>query len=168
MAEWASEGVVIDTYDRNAATANVNYMLRILDQAAKPNKAHEVGFDGDRMVELYRLWLIVGSWMRTPEYWRYYGIQLGFLRAPGAISGNLKYSDLLRVALKNLAYVSERDADAKHRREAFDRAQERMFDFMYAFQTALAKQSKARSEAFRQKLQPIPSYVANNYDKHWG
>jgi hypothetical protein len=165
MAEWSSEGVVMDTYDRNAATANVKQMLYILGEAAKPN---EVGFNEDRMVELYRLWLIVGSWMRTPEYWRNYGIQLGFLRAPGAISGNLKYSDLLRVALKNLAEVNEKDNDTKHRRAAFDRAQERMFDFMYAFHTALAKQSKARADAFRQKLQPIPAYVAKNYQKHWG
>jgi hypothetical protein len=165
MAEWSTDGVVLDTFDRSAATANVNQMLRILDAAAKPG---HVGFDEDRMVELYRLWLIVGTWMRTREYGRYYGIQLGFLRAPGAISGNLKYSDLLRAALKTLADLSEKDNDSKHRRAAFDRAQERMFDFMYAFHTALAKQSKARAEAFRQKLQPIPAYVAKNYDKHWG
>lgn len=165
MTEWSAEGVVMDTHDRSAVTANVNQMLRILGEAAKPG---QVGFGEDRMVDLYRLWIIVGTWMRSREYWKSYGIPLGFLRAPGAISGNLKYSDLLREALKKLAYVSEKDNDTKNRRAAFDRAQERMFDFMYAFHTALAKQGKARAEAFRLKLQPVPAYVAKNYEKHWG
>lgn len=164
MAEWSTEGVVTSGYERDAATANVNQMLFLM---AKPNKENKVGFDDDRVVQLYQLWLIVGSWMRTAEYWRYYGIQLAFNRAPGAISGNLKYSDLLQVALKNLATVNEKDNDAKHRRAAFDRAQERMFDFMYAYHTVLGKQSKARAEAFRQKLLSAQEYVKKNYEKHW-
>jgi len=167
MGEWSTEGVVMDSYGRNAATANVKHMLRIMDQAATPNKANEVGFNEDRIVELYRLWLIVGSWMRTPEYAKMYGTPMQFLRTPRPIQADVKYSTLLHVALKQLAYINENDNDTKHRRSAFDLAQDRMRDFMYAFHTALAKQSKARADAFAQKLQPIPGYVQVQYSKHW-
>ena len=65
------------------------------------------------------------------------------------------------------AYINANDNDTKHRRGAFDLAHERMFDFMYAYLTALAQQSKTRSDALRRKLQPIPAYVQANYGKHW-
>jgi hypothetical protein len=157
----------MDSYDRGAATANVKHMLRIMDQAAKPNKDKEVGFDEDRIVELYRYWLIVGSWMRTPEYARTYGTPMQFLRTPRPTPGGVKYSALLHAALKQLAYINENDNDTKHRRSSFDLAQDRMQDFMYAFHTNLAKQSKARADAFVQKLRKIPDYVRMHYGKHW-
>jgi hypothetical protein len=165
--KWSSDGVVMDTYDRSAATTNVKHMLRIMDQAATPNKANDVGFDEERMVNLYRYWLIVGSWMRTPEYAKIYGPPMAMPRAPRPAASGAKYSTLLHVALKQLAHLNENDNDTKHRRAAFDLAQDRMQDFMYAYHTALAKQSQIRANAFRQKLEPIPTYVRVHYTKHW-
>ena len=130
----------MDSYDRNAATANVKHMLRIMDQAAKPNQASEVGFDEARIIDLYRLWLIVGSWMRTPDYAQIYGTQMQLPRAPRPAPGGAKYSTLLHVALKQLAHINENDNDTKHRRSSFDLAHDRMFD---------------------------PAYVKLHYVKHW-
>ena len=166
--KWSTDGVVLDDHDRSAATANVKIMLRIMEQAATPNKAKEVGFNEARVTDLYRFWLIVGSWMRTPQYATIYGKQMQFLREPRLPFGGAKYSALLHAALKQLAYTNERDNDTKNRRAAFDLAHERMFDFMYAFHSALAKESKPRADAFRQKLQPIPDQVRVHYVMNWG
>jgi hypothetical protein len=165
--KWSTDGVVMDSYDRSAATANVKHMLRIMDQAATPNKANDIGFDEERMVNLYRYWLIVGSWMRTPEYAKIYGPPMAMLRAPRPATGGAKYSALLHAALKQLAHFSETNNDTKQRRSVFDLAQDRMQDFLYAFHTALAKQSQISANAFRQKLQAIPDYVRVHYTKHW-
>ena len=163
MGDWA-DGVTTDPRARSATTANVQKMLRILDQAAKPNQAKEVGFDEARIIELYRLWLIVGSWMHTPDYAKQYGLALQNPRALKRPTG-AKQSDVLRSGLKRLAEVSERDNDTKHRRDAFDYAQTCMSDFMYSFRTVL-KQDPIRAKALDQKLLPIPDDIKMNYQKH--
>jgi hypothetical protein len=161
MGDWA-DGVTTNPLSRSATTANVKKMLLILDQAAKPNQAKEVGFDEGRIIELYRLWLIVGSWMHTPDYAKQYGVALQNPRALKRPTG-VKQSDLLRSALKRLAEV-DRDNDSKHRRDAFDYAELCMSDFMFAFRTVL-KQDPIRAKALDQKLQPIPDDVKINYQK---
>lgn len=160
------DDVVMDDYGRSAATKNAQKMARILD-AAKPNQANEFGLDENRIIELYQLWLIVRSWMRTPDYAKLYGDAMLFPRAPKPNPGGAKDVDLVRVAIKGFANTNDKDNDTKHRKDAFDLAQNRMINFMLVYQTALAKQSKARADELKRKLQKAKEDVRLNYKKYW-
>jgi len=155
-----------DDRDRIAATKNAQKMARILD-AAKASQVNEVGLNEDQIIELYRLWLIVGSWTKSPDFAKLYGDKFLLPHAPKPNPGGTKDLDLLRVAVKGFVYTNDKDNDASHRSGAFDLVHNRMINFMLVFQTALAKQSRSKADALKKKLLEARDYVSLNYNKHW-
>lgn len=154
-----------DEYSNNAAAKNAQKMVRILD-AAKPSQTDPFGLAEDQVVTLFQLWLIVGSWAHTPDYVNLYRDQMLYPRAPKPNPGGNKDLDLVRPAIKGVANTYGKDTDTNRLKGAFDLANDRMKNFMLAYQAALAKKSTAKAEDLKRKLLKAAEDVRQNYKKY--
>jgi hypothetical protein len=151
---------------RAAAAKNAQKMVQIVD-AAKPSQADPFGLAEDRIVALFQLWLIVGSWVQTPEYVNRYKDGMLYPRAPKPNPSGHKDLDLVRPAIKGVAETYGKDADTNRLKGAFDLAHGRMINFMLAYQADLAKKSTVKAEELKRKLMKAAEDVRQNYKKYW-
>jgi hypothetical protein len=155
-----------DEYSNSAAAKNAQKMARILD-AAKPTQTDPFGLAEDRVVELFQLWLIVGSWAQSADYVNLQKDGMLYPRAPKPNAGGNKDLDLVRPAIKGVAETFSKSADTNRLKGAFDLAHDRMKNFMLAYQAALAKKSTAKAEDLKRKLMKAAEDVRQNYKKYW-
>jgi len=155
-----------DEFGNNAAAKNAQKMTRILD-AAKPSQMDAFGLAEDRVVELFQLWLIVGSWAKSPDYVNLYKDQMLYPRAPKPNPGGTTDLDLVRPAIKGVAETFGKSTDENRLKNAFDLAHNRMINFMLQYQADLAKKSTAKAEQLKSKLTKAAEDVRLNYKKYW-
>lgn len=154
-----------DDYSNSAAAKNAQKMVKILD-AAKPSQADPFGLTDDQVVQLFQLWLIVGSWAQADNYVNVHKDGMLYPRAPKPNPGGTKDLDLVRPAVKGVAETFSKSADTSRLKGAFDLAHDRMKNLMLAYQAALAKKSTAKVEELKRKLNKAADDVRQNYKKY--
>jgi hypothetical protein len=154
-----------DEQSNNAAARNAQKMVKILD-AAKPSQTDAFGLTDDQVVNLFQLWLIVGSWAQASEYVNRHKDGMLYPHAAKPNPGGTKDLDLVRSAIRGVANTFGKDADTNHQKGAFDLAHDRMKNFMLAYQAALAKKSTSKVEELKRKLNKAADDVRLNYKKY--
>lgn len=154
-----------DDYSNSAAAKNAQKMVKILD-AAKPSQADPFGLTDDQVVQLFQLWLIVGSWAQADNYVNVHKDGMLYPRAPKPNPGGTKDLDLVRPAVKGVAETFSKSVDTSRLKGAFDLAHDRMKNLMLAYQAALAKKSTAKVEELKRKLNKAADDVRQNYKKY--
>jgi hypothetical protein len=131
--------VTTDRTNMTAASNAARQMIQSLEHRIKSG-----GFDEISIQYLVSQFIVIGQYTRGSGWAGPTVVYFTTQRPPRQLAAGEKHSTLLLLWVRKF----EAAFDPKHRREAFDKMQGLMFDFVWAFREQLSKGDKKRFAQF--------------------